>query len=173
MCILFHEGCPEAVGRALLRHLGGKSLERLHMVSHPVAGTLLGVSAAGLCGHERTWGTVVGDWRGPTGAGPTHVPCVASRSRWLYDAHPVSGRDAAAPVYGGVVAHSGQPCGVAKTEGVCREVLKVSEALEIFVCVAGDEPTNNTAERAIRPGVLWRKGSFGTQRAQRLGLSMP
>ena len=26
-------------------------------------------------------------------------------------------------------------------------------------------PTNNVAERAIRPGVLWRKGSFGTQSA--------
>ena len=25
------------------------------------------------------------------------------------------------------------------------------------------EPTNNAAERSIRPGVLWRKGSFGTQ----------
>jgi len=24
------------------------------------------------------------------------------------------------------------------------------------------EPTNNAAERAIRPAVLWRKGSFGT-----------
>jgi len=31
------------------------------------------------------------------------------------------------------------------------------------VQVAGVEPTNNTAERSIRPGVLWRKGSFGTQ----------
>ena len=30
----------------------------------------------------------------------------------------------------------------------------------------GIEPTNNAAERAIRPGVLWRKGSFGTQSAQ-------
>ena len=30
----------------------------------------------------------------------------------------------------------------------------------------GVEPTNNTAERAIRPGVLWRKGSFGMQSAQ-------
>ena len=28
------------------------------------------------------------------------------------------------------------------------------------------EPTNHAAERAIRPGVLWRKGSFGTQSAQ-------
>jgi transposase len=25
------------------------------------------------------------------------------------------------------------------------------------------EPTNNAAERSIRPGVQWRKGSFGTQ----------
>jgi transposase len=30
---------------------------------------------------------------------------------------------------------------------------------------AGVEPTNNAAERALRPGGLWRKGSFGTQRA--------
>ena len=29
--------------------------------------------------------------------------------------------------------------------------------------IDGVEPTNNTAERAIRPGVLWRKSSFGTQ----------
>jgi hypothetical protein len=34
-----------------------------------------------------------------------------------------------------------------------------------FVQVEGVEPTNNTAERSIRPGVLWRKGSFGTQSA--------
>jgi transposase len=25
------------------------------------------------------------------------------------------------------------------------------------------EPTNNAAERALRPAVLWRKGSFGSQ----------
>jgi transposase len=61
---------------------------------------------------------------------------------------------------------AGQTCGVAKTAGVCREVLKVYDALGTFVRVEGVEPTNNTAERAIRPGVLWRKGSFGTQRAQ-------
>ena len=59
----------------------------------------------------------------------------------------------------------GQTCGVAKTEGVCREVRKVYEALWTFVRVEGVEPTNNAAERAIRPGVLWRKGSFGTQSA--------
>jgi transposase len=27
------------------------------------------------------------------------------------------------------------------------------------------EPTNNVAERALRPAVLWRKGSFGSDNA--------
>jgi transposase len=57
----------------------------------------------------------------------------------------------------------GSQWGVAKTEGTCQESLKRREALWTFVQVAGVEPTNNTAERAIRPGVQWRKGSFGTQ----------
>ena len=29
----------------------------------------------------------------------------------------------------------------------------------------GVEPTNNIAERALRPAVLWRKGSFGSDSA--------
>jgi transposase len=57
---------------------------------------------------------------------------------------------------------SGQTCGVPKTEGTCREILKLRQALWTFVRHEGVEPTNNAAERAIRPGVLWRKGSFGT-----------
>jgi transposase len=57
----------------------------------------------------------------------------------------------------------GSQCGVAKTAGTCQEILKRREALWTFGQVAGVEPTNNTAERAIRPGVQWRKGSFGTQ----------
>jgi transposase len=60
---------------------------------------------------------------------------------------------------------AGQTCGVPKTEGVCREIFKVRQALWTFVRHPGVEPTNNMAERAIRPGVLWRKGSFGTQSA--------
>jgi hypothetical protein len=58
---------------------------------------------------------------------------------------------------------AGSQCGVAKTEGTCREILKRRQVLWTFVQVQGVEPTNNTAERAIRPGVQWRKGSFGTQ----------
>ena len=57
----------------------------------------------------------------------------------------------------------GSTCGVPKTEGTCRDILKLRKALWTFVQVDGVEPTNNTAERSIRPGVLWRKGSFGTQ----------
>ena len=60
---------------------------------------------------------------------------------------------------------AGQTCGVAKTAGGCREVRKMYEALWTFVRVEGVEPTNHAAERAIRPGVLWHNGSFGTQSA--------
>ncbi len=61
---------------------------------------------------------------------------------------------------------AGSRCGVPKTEGTCQDILKRREALWTFVQVEGVEPTNNTAERSIRPGVLWRKGSFGTQSAE-------
>jgi transposase len=57
---------------------------------------------------------------------------------------------------------AGQTCGVPKTEGTCRDILKRRQALWTFVRHAGVDPTNNAAERALRPGVLWRKGSFGT-----------
>jgi len=53
--------------------------------------------------------------------------------------------------------------GIPKTAGLCREILKIHQVLWIVVRHEGVEPTNHAAERAIRPGVLWRKGSFGTQ----------
>ena len=52
---------------------------------------------------------------------------------------------------------------LAKTVRTCRQLLKVEVALWLFVTVAGLEPTNNAAERAIRPAVLWRRTSFGSQ----------
>jgi transposase len=61
---------------------------------------------------------------------------------------------------------AGHICGVPKTEGVGRAILKRRQALWTFVRHAGVEPTNNAAERAIRPGVLWRQGSFGTHSVQ-------
>lgn len=61
---------------------------------------------------------------------------------------------------------AGQTGGVPKTAGTCRQILTLREALWTFVRVEGVEPTNNAAERALRPGVLWRKGSFGTHSAE-------
>jgi transposase len=58
---------------------------------------------------------------------------------------------------------AGSRSGVPKTAGTCQDILKRREALWTFVQVVGVEPTNNAAERSIRPGVLWRKSSFGTQ----------
>lgn len=52
---------------------------------------------------------------------------------------------------------------LAKTVRTCRQLLKVEAALWLFVTVQGLEPTNNAAERAIRPAVLWRRTSFGSQ----------
>jgi len=49
--------------------------------------------------------------------------------------------------------------------GVSRELLAQWEALWTFSCVEGVEPTNNAAERALRPAVLWRKGCFGSRSA--------
>jgi transposase len=46
---------------------------------------------------------------------------------------------------------------------LCGNLLDCWPALWTFAHVAGVEPTNNAAERALRPAVLWRKGSFGTQ----------
>lgn len=57
----------------------------------------------------------------------------------------------------------GEQSPVDKVSGLCRSLLKVWPALWTFTTVSDLEPTNNSAERAVRPGVLWRKGSFGTQ----------
>lgn len=57
---------------------------------------------------------------------------------------------------------AGAVCGHAKTQHTCRRILKFSAALWTFAHKRGVEPTNNAAERAIRPAVLWRKRSFGT-----------
>jgi transposase len=56
----------------------------------------------------------------------------------------------------------GAACACVKTAATCRELLAVEPALWTFARVAGVEPTNNAAERALRGPVLWRKGSYGT-----------
>ena len=51
---------------------------------------------------------------------------------------------------------------LAKTVRTCRNLLKLEVALWLFVREEGVEPTNNAAERAIRPAVIWRRTSFGS-----------
>ena len=63
----------------------------------------------------------------------------------------------------GQLLRQGAVCDHPKTAGSCRDILKREAALWTFVRVEGVEPTNNLAERQVRPGVLWRKSSFGTQ----------
>jgi transposase len=56
----------------------------------------------------------------------------------------------------------GAACGCARTAGVCAAILKVELGLWLFARWDGLAPTNNGAERALRPAVLWRKGCFGS-----------
>jgi len=46
-------------------------------------------------------------------------------------------------------------------EGMCQELLAHEEALWTFVREERVEPTNNAAEQALRPAVIWRKSCFG------------
>jgi transposase len=50
-----------------------------------------------------------------------------------------------------------------KTARTCAKLLKATEALWTFVDIEGVDPTNNSAERAVRHGVLYRKLSGGTK----------
>ena len=63
----------------------------------------------------------------------------------------------------GRLVRDAEVCPDAKTAGMAKEILKLEQALWTFVDVPGLEPTNNTAERSIRHGVMYRKTSFGTQ----------
>jgi transposase len=55
--------------------------------------------------------------------------------------------------------------GHAQTAATCRDLLALAPALWTFVDVPDVDPTNNAAERALRPAVLWRKGCWGTHSA--------
>lgn len=52
-----------------------------------------------------------------------------------------------------------------KLIGMCTGLYDHRNWLWTFLDVEGVEPTNNVSERALRPAVIWRKLSFGTQSA--------
>lgn len=57
----------------------------------------------------------------------------------------------------------GAACSHAKTSRTCRRILKIETALWTFTTHPDVEPTNNSAERALRKAVIWRRISYGTQ----------
>lgn len=61
------------------------------------------------------------------------------------------------------LVHPGQDNPDPEAAGLCRALLRLWPARWTFAEMDGVEPTNNVAERALRPAVLWRKGSFGTR----------
>jgi transposase len=56
----------------------------------------------------------------------------------------------------------GTRCACTKTAATCGELLRLWDCLWTFTRVAGVEPTNNAAERALRHAVIWRRISGGT-----------
>lgn len=52
-----------------------------------------------------------------------------------------------------------------KLQATSQDLLRHWDALWTFSRIAGLHPTNNLAERALRPAVLWRKSCYGTQSA--------
>ena len=61
---------------------------------------------------------------------------------------------------------TGTQCTQRRAPSLCRGILKLESAMWTFVKREGIEPTNNTAEWALRPAVIWRKISLGTQSAR-------
>jgi transposase len=60
----------------------------------------------------------------------------------------------------------GADCRISRASSLSRGILELESAMWTFVKHEGIEPTNNDAERGLRPAVLWRKTSQGTQSAR-------
>ncbi len=70
------------------------------------------------------------------------------------------------PAFQHAVQHwltEGAACSQPATAKTCRRILKLAPALWTFATHPGVEPTNNSAERALRTAVIWRRLSYGTQ----------
>lgn len=60
----------------------------------------------------------------------------------------------------------GTQCAHPKTARTCAKMLQVFPAFWTFADHTGIEPTNNDAERSLRPGVMYRRVSLGTKSEQ-------
>ena len=59
------------------------------------------------------------------------------------------------------ILREGENLDLPKVSTFCMNLLELEPALWTFVRHDGVEPTNNHAERVLRPAVVWRKRSFG------------
>src|SRR5207248_2021659 len=85
---------------------------------------------------------------------------VVGSGRWsAYHRFPADRR---ALCYAHLKRHFQALIGRGEAAALCRELTKWWPALWTFARLEGVEPTNNVSERALRPAVLWRKGSFGS-----------
>ncbi len=57
----------------------------------------------------------------------------------------------------------GVSCEHKKTRHTSERIIKLRNSMWRFEQVEGVEPTNNSAERALRRAVIWRRKSFGTK----------
>jgi transposase len=60
----------------------------------------------------------------------------------------------------------GAASSIEQLTGLCANLLRLEKALWNFARVEGLEPTNNHAERMLRPAVQWRKKSLGSHSEQ-------
>lgn len=65
----------------------------------------------------------------------------------------------------GEVLAMGTRCRDPAAKRLCKSLSRIEPSLFAFARIEGVEPTNNAAERGIRPAVQWRKICFGTQSA--------
>ena len=117
----------------------------------------------------RTFDTFVDRGGEAARAGKTLLQCTHQLFTWWHRVRDGTLQRSSFQVYVNELRHQvrfqlwyGEHCTDAKTAATCANLRQIEPALWTFVRKEGVEPTNNTAERALRHGVLWRHTSFGT-----------
>lgn len=85
------------------------------------------------------------------------------RSRMQEELKPIRARMGRLLHRGESLHYDGQEEKHKKTARTCAKILEKFDCLWVFAYVEGVEPTNNSSERGVRPGVRWRRVSFGSQ----------
>ena len=117
----------------------------------------------------RTFDTFVDRGGEAARAGKTLLQCTHQLFTWWHRVRDGTLQRSSFQVYVNELRHQvrfqlwyGEHCTDAKTAATCANLRQIEPALWTFVRKEGVESTNNTAERALRHGVLWRHTSFGT-----------